>query len=414
MRSVHDTCAAAKRASRAVAALSTADKNEVLHAIADALVARADEILVANAEDVARGRAGGMTESLIDRLTLTASRIDGIADGLRQVAALKDPIGEVITGWTLENGLEVRKVRVPLGVVAMIYEARPNVTVDAAGLALKSGNACVLRGSSSAHSSNTAEVAVIREVLVAHGLPADAVCLIEDTSRETVQELMEARGLVDLLIPRGGAGLIQRVVNGAKVPVVETGIGVCHVYVDKAADLAKALPIILNAKVQRPSVCNSAETLLVHRDIAKEFLPKAAEALRGEGVTLYGTEAARAVVEMEAVTDEQLSSEYLDLKLSVHVVDGINSAIAHIDKHGSLHTEAIVTEDRAAARQFQAQVDAAAVMVNASTRFTDGEMFGFGAEIGISTQKMHARGPMALPELTTIKYLVDGDGQIRT
>ncbi len=414
MRTVLDTCQAAKRASKTLATLRTDAKDAVLLDVAETLEARGSEIQTANAEDVRRGREEGLTDALIDRLTLTDARISGMADGLRQIVGLKDPIGEVVAGWTLPNGLEIRKVRVPLGVVSMIYEARPNVTVDAAGLTLKSGNACVLRGSSSAHASNTALAELIRDRLVAHDLPADAVCLVEDTSRESVQVLMEARGLVDLLIPRGGAGLIQRVVEGAKVPVVETGVGVCHVYVDRAGDLGKAVDIVVNAKAQRPSVCNAAETLLVHRDVAEEFLPKAAAALRGADVTLLGDDRARTIVDMDPATDEDFAEEHLDYRMTVAVVDDLDAALAHIERFGTLHTEAIVTEDRAAARRFQAEVDAAAVMVNASTRFTDGEVFGFGAEIGISTQKMHARGPMGLTELTSVKYLVDGDGQIRS
>jgi glutamate-5-semialdehyde dehydrogenase len=413
MRGVLETCEAAKRASKVLATLRTDAKDAVLLDIADTLEARSAEILTANEEDVARGRGSGLTDALIDRLTLTDARISGMANGLRKLEGLSDPVGEVVAGWTLPDGLQIRKVRVPLGVVAMVYEARPNVTVDAAGLTLKSGNACVLRGSSSAHSSNTALTELIRKRLEAHQLPADAVCLVEDTSRETVQELMEAKGLVDLLIPRGGAGLIQRVVEGAKVPVVETGVGICHVYVDRAADLGKAIDIVVNAKAHRPSVCNSAETLLVHRDVAGEFLPKVAEGLRGADVDLLGDDRAREHVEMSAVTKEDFATEHLDYVMNVAVVDDLEAALAHIERFGTSHTEAIVTEDRAAARRFQAEVDAAAVMVNASTRFTDGEVFGFGAEIGISTQKVHARGPMALAELTTVKYLVDGDGHIR-
>jgi glutamate-5-semialdehyde dehydrogenase len=413
MRTVLETCQAAKQASRHLATLRTDVKDAVLLDVADTLEARSAEIVAANAADVARGEDAGLTPALVDRLTLTSDRITGMANGLRQLVGLTDPVGEVVAGWTLPNGLEIRKVRVPLGVVSMIYEARPNVTVDAAGLTLKSGNACVLRGSSSAHASNTFLAGLIRERLEAHGLPADAVCLVEDTSRESVQVLMEAKGLVDLLIPRGGAGLIQRVVDGAKVPVVETGVGVCHVFVDRSADLGKAVEITVNAKAQRPSVCNSAETLLVHRDVADEFLPKVAEALRGAGVDLLGDERARGVVEMRPAGDEDFAAEHLDYVMNVAVVDDLDAALAHIERFGTLHTEAIVTEDRAAARRFQAEVDAAAVMVNASTRFTDGEVFGFGAEIGISTQKVHARGPMALPELTSVKYLVDGDGHVR-
>ncbi|MBW3662653.1 MAG: glutamate-5-semialdehyde dehydrogenase [Actinobacteria bacterium] len=414
MRTVRETCTAARSASRVLATVSTERKDALLLGIADALEDRSHEIQSVNQRDVDAAREAGTHEGLVDRLTLTDDRIRGIAAALRQVAGLKDPVGQVVEGWTLPNGLEVRKVRVPLGVVAMVYEARPNVTVDAAGLALKSGNACVLRGSSSAFQTNQILVEVIQDRLAAHDLPRDAVALVEDPSHDSVQELMEARGLVDLLIPRGGAGLISRVVEGAKVPVIETGVGVCHVYVDRSADLAKAMDITVNAKVQRPSVCNAAETLLIHRDVAPEFLPKIAETLRGHGVQLFGDPAARDLVEMDEATDELFTEEFYDLRLTVGVVDDLDGALAHIDRFGTLHTEAIVTEDRAAARRFQAEVDAAAVMVNASTRFTDGEQFGFGAEIGISTQKMHARGPMALPELTTIKYLVDGDGQTRT
>jgi glutamate-5-semialdehyde dehydrogenase len=413
LRTVRETCAAAKRASRVLATRSTLEKNAVLTAIADRLLEEAGAIMKANGRDVEAGREGGLTDALIDRLTLTPERIAGMSSGLRQLVTLTDPVGQVVAGWTLPNGLEVRKVRVPLGVVAMVYEARPNVTIDAAGLALKSGNACVLRGSSSAYQSNLALTRLVREVLGEHDLPEDAVCLVEDTSRESVQELMEARGLVDLLIPRGGAGLIQRVVVGAQVPVVETGVGNCHVYVDAAADLGKAVEIVVNAKIHRPSVCNAAETLLVHERIADQFLPKVAAELRTAGVELLGDDRARRIIEMGEATEADFGEEFLDLKMTVGVVDSVDAAIEHIDRFGTLHTEAIVTEDRAAARRFQSEVDAAAVMVNASTRFTDGEQFGYGAEIGISTQKTHARGPMALPELTSVKYLVDGDGQVR-
>ena len=413
MRTVLELCQAAKRASRSVASLSTLQKNALLHDIADAIDRQVGEIQEANLRDIDRGRENGLSDALLDRLRLTEERIAALSSGLRQLATLRDPVGETVAGWTLPNAVEVRKVRVPLGVVAMVYEARPNVTVDAAGLALKSGNACVLRGSSSALDSNKVLARIIREQLIANDVPEDAVCLIEDPSHDSVQELMEARGLVDLLIPRGGASLIQRVVRGAQVPVVETGVGNCHVYVDRAADLSEALAIVMNAKVQRPSVCNAAETLLVHRDIAEEFLPKVAAELESAGVELRGDARAREIHEMVEATDEDFATEFLDLILAVGVVDDLDAAIAHIDHYGTLHTEAIVTEDLSAARRFQQQVDAAAVMVNASTRFTDGEQFGFGAEIGISTQKTHARGPMALPELTSIKYLVVGDGQVR-
>ncbi|MBW3577579.1 MAG: glutamate-5-semialdehyde dehydrogenase [Actinobacteria bacterium] len=413
MRTVREICAAAKDASRVLATAPTAVRDAVLRDIADALEDHADSVLDANQRDIEAGRDAGLSAALIDRLTLTEDRIRAMANGLRKIVDLRDPVGEVVAGWTLPNGVEIRKVRVPLGVVAMIYEARPNVTVDAAGLCLKSGNACVLRGSSSAQSSNEALAAVIREKLALARLPEDAVALVEDPSRHSVQELMEARGLVDLLIPRGGAGLIERVVSGATVPVVETGVGNCHVYVDAAADLGKAVEIVVNAKAQRPSVCNAAETLLVHQAVADEFLPKAAAELRAAGVTLLGDDRARAVVDMDPASEDDFATEFLDLTLAVAVVADLDAAIAHVGRYGTLHTEAIVTEDRGAARRFQREVDAAAVMVNASTRFTDGEQFGFGAEIGISTQKTHARGPMALPELTSVKYLVDGDGHVR-
>jgi glutamate-5-semialdehyde dehydrogenase len=410
---VLDVCAAAKTAAPALARASTQAKDAALEAMAAALDAHHAEIEAANAEDLETARAAGTGTALLDRLTLTGDRIDGCAGGLRDLVALTDPVGQVLRGFTLPNGLEVRQVRVPLGVIAMVYEGRPNVTVDAAGLALKSGNACVLRGSSSAIRTNTALVRILRSALRDVGLPEDAICLVEDTSRDSVKELTRARGLVDLLIPRGGAGLIQAVVGDSLVPVVETGVGNCHVYVDAAADLAKAEAIAVNAKTHRPSVCNAAETLLVHRDVAEAFLPRVAKALRG--VELRGDAATRDLVpDAVEASEEDWDTEFLDLTLAVRVVDDLDGALDHIARHGTLHTEAIVTEDRAAARRFVASVDAAAVMVNASTRFTDGGEFGFGAEIGISTQKLHARGPMGLPELTTTKYVVEGDGQTRT
>jgi glutamate-5-semialdehyde dehydrogenase len=410
---VLQVCQTAKAAAPALARASTDHKNLALEAMAAALDAAHDEILDANEQDVASARADGLAGALVDRLTLTDERIDGCAAGLRQLIALEDPVGEIVRGWTLPNALEVRQMRVPLGVIAMVYEGRPNVTVDAAGLAVKSGNACVLRGSSTAIRSNTALAGILRSALTAAGLPADGVCLIEDTSRESVKELGRARGLVDLLIPRGGAGLIQAVVTDSQVPVIETGVGNCHVYVDAAADLTKALAITVNAKTQRPSVCNAAETLLVHRVVAEQFLPTVADALRAAGVELVGDDAAQRLAGAAAATDEDWDTEYLDMKLAVRVVDDLDQAIGHIARHGTLHTEAIVTEDRGAARRFTHEVDAAAVMVNTSTRFTDGGEFGFGAEIGISTQKLHARGPMGLQELTTTKYVVEGDGQVR-
>ncbi|MPZ74320.1 MAG: glutamate-5-semialdehyde dehydrogenase [Nitriliruptorales bacterium] len=396
-----------------MARASAAQRNAALEAMAAALEAAQASVLAANEKDVGAARAGGTSTAMIDRLTLTPQRMTAISDALRELVTAKDPVGEVVRGFALPNGLQVRQIRVPLGVIAMVYEGRPNVTVDAAGLAVKSGNACVLRGSSSAIHSNTALAGVLREALSGCGLPADGVCLIEDTSRESVKELTRARGLIDLLIPRGGAGLIQSVVADSQVPVVETGVGNCHVYVDRAADLDMAEAIILNAKVQRPSVCNAAETLLVHRAVAEAFLPRVAEELRQAGVELVGDTAAQQLAGAGPATDADWDTEFLDLRLSVRVVDDIDQAIGHIAQHGTLHTEAIVTEDRSAARRFVTDVDAAAVMVNASTRFTDGGEFGFGAEIGISTQKLHARGPMGLQELTTTKYVVEGDGQVR-
>ncbi|WP_030528065.1 glutamate-5-semialdehyde dehydrogenase [Phycicoccus jejuensis] len=408
---------AARTASRRLALLSRAEKDAALHALADALDAATDEVVAANERDLARGREHGMPESLQDRLRLDPPRVAAVAQALRDIAALPDPVGEVVRGSTLANGLQIRQVRVPMGVVGMIYEARPNVTVDAAGLGLKSGNAVILRGGSAAAETNLATVAVLRAALERQGLPADAVALL-DGGHSVVTALMTARGLVDLLIPRGGADLIQAVVTGSTVPVIETGIGNCHVYVDAAADLDKALAIAVNAKTHRPSVCNAAESLLVHRAVADAFLPKALAALAAEGVVLHTDERASAGaraagVAHDAATDEHFATEFHGLEMSVGVVDDLDAALTHIRRFGSGHTEAIVTEDRGAARRFTAEVDAAAVMVNASTRFTDGGEFGFGAEIGISTQKLHARGPMALPELTSTKWVVEGDGQVR-
>ena len=408
----------ARRAARTLALLSRAEKDAALHAVASAIDAAAPQVVAANEEDLARGRAEGMPESLLDRLRLDEGRVAAVADALRDVAGLPDPVGEVVRGSTLPNGLQIRQVRVPMGVVGMIYEARPNVTVDAAGLGLKSGNAVILRGGSAAASTNRALVAVIRAGLSAAGLPEDAVSLLEG-GHDAVRALMTARGLVDLLIPRGGAELIQTVVTSSTVPVIETGVGNCHVYVDAAADLDKALAIVLNAKTQRPSVCNAAESLLVHSDLSAVFLPRVLRALHDAGVVLAAGPRASVVarsydIPYRDATPEDYAQEFHGLEMSVVVVDSLDEAIEHIDRYGSGHTEAIVTESRAAARTFVAEVDAAAVMVNASTRFTDGGEFGFGAEIGISTQKLHARGPMALPELTTTKWIVEGDGQIRT
>ncbi len=383
-------------------------------AMADALVANAARIVEANGEDVARARDNGTSEAIIDRLRLDDKRIAAMADGLRQVAGLPDPVGEIERGYALPNGLEVRQRRVPLGVVGIIYEARPNVTADAAGLALKSGNAVLLRGSSSAAVSNTAIVGVLRTATVTTDVPLDAVQLVPGDGHEAAKHLMRARGLVDVLIPRGGAGLIRSVVEESTVPVIETGVGNCHVYVDADADLDTALEIVLNAKTQRPSVCNAAETLLVHADVADAFLPRVLPALRDAGVTVHGDDRVRSHdSEVAAATDDDWAAEYLSLDLAVGVVDSLDDAVAHIRRWGSGHTEAIVTRSLAASRRFAATTDSAAVMVNASTRFTDGEQFGFGAEIGISTQKLHARGPMGLRELTTTTYVVTGDGHIR-
>jgi glutamate-5-semialdehyde dehydrogenase len=397
-----------------------AAKDDALQAIADALIVRTQEILAANGEDVARAEEAGTSPAIIDRLTLTRERIAAIAADVRHVATLPDPVGEVLRGSTLPNGLDLRQVRVPLGVVGIIYEARPNVTVDAAALCLKSGNAVLLRGSSSAYSSNTALVTVLRDAVGGAGLPADAVQLVPGEGRESVTELMRARGMVDVLIPRGGASLIRTVVEGSTVPVIETGTGNCHVYVDADADIDMAVDILVNSKAQRPSVCNAAETVLVHRDIAERFLPRALDALADAGVTVHGDARVAAVAEacgskatVVPVTADDWETEYLSYDIAAGVVDSLDAAVAHIRLWSSGHTEAIVTGSQPAARRFTQQVDAAAVMVNASTRFTDGGQFGFGAEIGISTQKLHARGPMGLPELTSTKYVVTGDGHIR-
>jgi glutamate-5-semialdehyde dehydrogenase len=404
----------AREAATDLAVRSRAAKDRALHTMADELEARTAEILDANARDVARARAAGTSEAIVDRLRLDEKRVTGMADGLRDVAALPDPVGEVVRGYTLPNALELRQIRVPFGVVGIIYEARPNVTADAAGLALKSGNAVLLRGSSSARSSNEVIVAVLRDAAVTADLPADAVQLVPGESRDSVKHLMRARGLVDVLIPRGGAELIRSVVEESTVPVIETGVGNCHVYVDADADLDMAERILLNAKAQRPSVCNAAESFLVHAEVADAFLPRALRALGNAGVTVHGDDRVAAYdAGVVPATDADWDTEYLSLDIAGKVVDSLEDAIGHIRRHGSGHTEAIVTRSQEAARRFVAAVDAAAVMVNASTRFTDGGEFGFGAEIGISTQKLHARGPMGLPELTSTKYVVIGDGHVR-
>jgi glutamate-5-semialdehyde dehydrogenase len=402
----------AKQASLALALASSLTKDAALNAAADLLLERTGEILRANASDVERAGTAGVAPAVIDRLRLSETRVGAMAGGLRQVAGLADPVGEVVEGWVRPNGLRIEKVRVPLGVVAIIYENRPNVTSDAAGLCLKSGNAAFLRGSSGALASNQAVAAALREGFAGAGLPEDCLVLVEDTSYESAREFMRLRGVIDCLIPRGGPSLIQAVLDNATVPYVIDGDGNCHLYVDASADLDMALALLLNGKTQRPSVCNATESLVVHRDVASKFLPAAAAAL--PSVRLVGDEAARDLVPtMAPATEEDWGKEYLDLVLSVRVVDDLDAAIAHVQRYSSGHTEAIVTADLVAAQRFTREVDAAAVVVNASTRFTDGEQFGFGAEIGISTQKLHARGPMGLRELTTTKYIVTGSGQVR-
>jgi glutamate-5-semialdehyde dehydrogenase len=399
---VHNAARRARVASRVLALLPTVAKDQALQSAADAIAAHVDLILAANAEDLDAARAVGTPTAMLDRLALDSKRVDGIAAGLRQVAGLPDPVGEVLRGYTLPNGLQLRQQRVPLGVIGMIYEGRPNVTVDAFGLALKSGNAVLLRGSSSAARSNQVLVEVLRASLVSEDLPADSVQLLSAADRSTVTHLIQARGLVDVVIPRGGASLINAVVRDAQVPTIETGVGNCHVYVHEGADLAVAERILLNSKTRRPSVCNAAETLLVDAAIAGQALPRLVAALQDAGVTVH----------LDAGEDD-LRREYLSMDIAVAVVNGVDAAIAHINEYGTGHTEAIVTSNMAAAQRFSDGVDAAAVMINASTAFTDGEQFGFGAEIGISTQKLHARGPMGLPELTSTKWIAWGDGHIR-
>lgn len=405
---------AAKQAAAKLAVTSTAVKNAALLAMAAALEAQQAEILAANERDMTAAAAKGMKSSMLDRLKLTAERISGMADGLRQVAGLADPVGNVIDGKTLPNGLHITKIRVPLGVIGIIYEARPNVTADAAGLCLKSGNAVILKGGSEAMESNKTVAAILAQAAEGAGIPAGSIQFIDTSDRQAVQDLIHMNGLVDVVIPRGGAGLIQAVVRNANVPVIETGAGVCHTYVDKDADVEMAMKIAFNAKVQRPSVCNAMETLLVHKDIADKFLPMMLMMYNSSAVEIRGDEAVQEYSgQVHPVTEEDWSTEYGDLRLSVKIVDSIEEAMAHIAKYGTGHSECIVTNNYQAAQLFQYTVDAAAVYVNASTRFTDGNEFGFGAEIGISTQKLHARGPMALPELTSTKYLINGNGQVR-
>ncbi|MNO28108.1 Gamma-glutamyl phosphate reductase [compost metagenome] len=414
MSEVRQKAEQAGKAAAVLNRLTTAQKNEALLAAAEALVRGTDAILAANEEDLQRGRDNGTSSSMLDRLALTPERIEGIAEGLRQIAELPDPVGDVLETLDRPNGLHIVKRRVPLGVIGIVYEARPNVTVDAMGLCLKTGNAVVLRGGSSALSSNRKIVEVIHVALAGTRVPVEAVQLIEDPSRSSVDEMLKLNGLLDVVIPRGGSSLIQTVVQNATVPVIETGAGICHTYVDASADPVMAKDIALNAKVQRPSVCNSMETLLVHEDFAKRHLAELAERFKEAGVELRGSEAARGLISWAVpATDQDFATEYNDYILNVKIVRSLDEAMAHIARYGTKHSECIVTQDPANAERFQQEVDAAAVYHNASTRFTDGFEFGFGAEIGISTQKLHARGPMGLTALTSSKYIVQGNGQIR-
>lgn len=404
----------AKEASYILGNLSSKDKNDALYAMADFLIENSKVIIEANKKDLETSRIKGTSESMLDRLALNEARIEGMANGLRQVAALEDPVGEVLGMWTRPNGLQIGKKRVPMGVIGIIYEARPNVTSDAAGLCFKSGNAVILRGGSEAINSNKAIAEALREGLKSVGLVEDAVQLVEDTSREVATEMMKLNDYIDVLIPRGGAGLIKAVVNNATVPVIETGTGNCHIYVDEDCDFEMAKNIIINAKTSRPSVCNATEKLLINEKIAGKFMPIIFEALRENGVEIRGDESLKALDDSVILaSEEEWYNEYLDYTIGVKIIKDIDEAINHINKFGSGHSEAIVTKSYEASQIFLQKVNAAAVYVNASTRFTDGEEFGFGAEIGISTQKLHARGPMGLKELTTIKYIIFGNGQIR-
>jgi glutamate-5-semialdehyde dehydrogenase len=409
---VQEQAQRARTAALRLSSAARATKDAALLAMADALAKSETAILEANERDVARAQANGTSEALADRLRLSPDRIAGMVEGLRELAALPDPVGDVVRGWTNANGVQVRQVRVPFGVVGIIYEARPNVTADAGGICLKSGNAALLRGSSSAAESNAAIVEALQAGLVDAGLPADAIQLIPGP-REVTNELMAARGLVDVLIPRGGAGLIDNVVRNSQVPVIETGVGNCHVFVDAAADEQMALQIVINAKTQRPSVCNAAETLLVHADIADSFVPKALQALAAHGVTVHGDSRVATYGDVLPVTDSDFAEEYLSLDIAMAVVDSLDSALGHIRRYSTGHSETIITDSQHSATRFATEIDAAAVLINASSRFVDGGEFGFGAEIGISTQKLHARGPMGLPEMTSTKYVVTGSGQIR-
>ena len=402
----------AKAASQILATASTEEKNETLRTTADCLVAATQEILDANLADIERARAANTPETVIDRLRLDTSRVEAMADGLRKLIQLPDPVGTITESWTRPNGLEIQKAQVPLGVVAIIYENRPNVTSDAFGLCLKSGNAAFLRGSSAAIDSNIAIASALREGIAKAGLPEDVLVLVTDTSHDTAIEFMQLREHIDCLIPRGGPSLIDSILENATVPYVIDGDGNCHIYVDSAADLGLATNVVVNAKMQRPSVCNAAESLVIHSDVADHFLPEITRALNG--VELVGDDRAQALVpSIAAASEADWSTEYLDLKMSVRVVDDLDQAIQHVNAHSTGHSEAIITDDQGAAKEFVNRVDAAAVLVNTSTRFVDGEEFGFGAEIGISTQKLHARGPMGLEQLTTTKYIVNGQGQTR-
>jgi glutamate-5-semialdehyde dehydrogenase len=412
--SLTDKLEAARAASTVLATVTTDAKNAALLAIAAAVEAGADRIVPANELDLANGRENGLAAGLLDRLTLTPERLAGLASAVREIVALADPVGTVVRGSSLPNGVQLSQVRVPFGVIGAIYEARPNVTVDIAALALKSGNAVVLRGGSAAENSNRVLVAIIQEALAATGLPVEAVQTIDEFGREGATQLMQARGYVDVLIPRGSASLINAVVTESKVPVIETGAGVVHVYLDESADLDMAVEIVSNAKVQRPSVCNALETLLVHESAAARLLPAVLGRLREQGVILHADDSARALfADAEPATEEDWSTEYMTLDLAVKVVPDLDAAMEHIRRYSTHHTESIITNDLARAERFLAEVDSAVVMVNASTRFTDGGEFGFGAEVGISTQKLHARGPMGLPELTSTKWIVRGTGQVR-
>lgn len=404
----------AKMVSPTVAQLDANTKNKALQSMADLLRAEKDAILKANAADLARGKEKGLTKALLDRLMLNEDRIEGMASGLEELIKLSDPIGETISMWKRPNGLEIGKKRVPLGVLAIIYEARPNVTVDAAGLALKTGNALILKGGSEALASNKCLTDILRRGLARVSIPADSIQLVETTEREAVACLLALREYIDVVIPRGGAGLIQFVVNNSSIPAIETGVGNCHVYIDKYADLNMGADIVFNAKTQRPAVCNAMETLLVHKDVAADFFPLLAERLKDKPVEIRGCKRTCSLwPQAVPATEEDWDKEYLDLIMAVAIVDDISDAMSHIRRHGTGHSEAIITESYTNAQTFLNQVDAAAVYVNASTRFTDGNEFGFGAEIGISTQKLHARGPMGLKALTSEKYVIYGTGQIR-